>query len=82
VVFDLHEVDRIRLSSQDVLLKLRAELEVCGSSFPAQVTIAVNEKWTRDPFDRIIVSCAKANGLSPLVSSDEAIRKNYVKTVW
>jgi PIN domain nuclease of toxin-antitoxin system len=80
----LHEIDRIRLSSQDVLLKLGAELgvEVCGSSFPAQVTIAVNEKWTRDPFDRIIVSCAKANGLSPLVSSDEAIRKNYVKTVW
>ena len=80
----LHEIDRITISSQDVLLKLRAELgvEVCDSSFPSLITIAVNEKWTRDPFDRIIVSHAKANGLSPLISSDEMIRKNYIKTVW
>jgi PIN domain nuclease of toxin-antitoxin system len=80
----LHEIDRITLSSQDVLLKLRAELgvEVCDSPFPAVITIAVNEIWTRDPFDRIIVSHAKANGLSPLISSDAAIQKNYVKTVW
>jgi PIN domain nuclease of toxin-antitoxin system len=80
----LHEIDRITLTAQDVLLKLRAELgvEVCDSSFPSIVAIAVNEKWTRDPFDRIIVSHAKANGLSPLISSDEAIRKNYIKTVW
>jgi PIN domain nuclease of toxin-antitoxin system len=80
----LREIHRITLSSQDVLLKLRAELgvEVCDSPFPSVIAIAVNEKWTRDPFDRVIVSHAKANGLSPLISSDEAIRKNYVKTVW
>ena len=80
----LHEINRITLTSQDVLLKLRAELgvEVCDSSFSSLIAIAVNEKWTRDPFDRIIVSHAKANGLSPLISSDEAIQKNYVKTVW
>jgi PIN domain nuclease of toxin-antitoxin system len=80
----LREINRITLSSQDVLLKLKAELgvEVCDSSFQSLITIAVNENWTRDPFDRIIVSQAKANGLSPLISSDEAIRKNYIKTVW
>ena len=80
----LHEINRITLTSQDVLLKLRAELgvEVCDSAFAPIIAIAVNEKWTRDPFDRVIVSHAKANGLSPLISSDEAIRKNYVKTVW
>ncbi len=80
----LHEINRITLSSQDVLLKLRAELgvEVCESPFAALIVIAVNEKWTRDPFDRIIVSQAKANGLSPLISADEAIQKNYIKTVW
>ncbi len=80
----LHEINRITLTSQDVLLKLRAELgvDVCDSPFPAVIAIAVNEKWTRDPFDRIIVSHAKANGLSPLISPDEAIRRNYVKTVW
>ena len=80
----LHEINRITLTSQDVLLKLRAELgvEVCDSSFSSLIAIAVNEKWTRDPFDRIIVSHAKANGLSPLISPDEAIQRNYVKTVW
>jgi PIN domain nuclease of toxin-antitoxin system len=80
----LHEINRITLTSQDVLLKLRAELgvEVCDSSFSSLIAIAVHEKWTRDPFDRIIVSHAKANGLSPLISSDAAIQKNYVKTVW
>jgi PIN domain nuclease of toxin-antitoxin system len=80
----LHEINRITLTSQDVLLKLRAELgvDVCDSSFPSLIAIAVNEKWTRDPFDRIIVSHAKANGLSPLISPDEAIQKNYIKTVW
>jgi PIN domain nuclease of toxin-antitoxin system len=80
----LHEINRITLTSQDVLLKLKAELgvEVCDSSFLSLIGIAVNEKWTRDPFDRIIVSQAKANGLSPLISPDEAIRKNYIKTVW
>ncbi|MGA3242406.1 MAG: PIN domain-containing protein [Bryobacteraceae bacterium] len=80
----LNEINRITLTAQDILLKLKAELgvEVCDASFPSLVTIAINEKWTRDPFDRIIVSHAKANGLSPLISSDEAIRKNYVKTVW
>jgi PIN domain nuclease of toxin-antitoxin system len=80
----LNEINRITLTAQDILLKLKAELgvEVCDASFPSLITIAINEKWTRDPFDRIIVSHAKANGLSPLISSDEAIRKNYVKTVW
>jgi PIN domain nuclease of toxin-antitoxin system len=80
----LNEVNRITLTAQDILLKLKAELgvEVCDVSFPSLIAIAINEKWTRDPFDRIIVSHAKANGLSPLISSDEAIRKNYVKTVW
>jgi PIN domain nuclease of toxin-antitoxin system len=80
----LYEINRITLTSQDVLIKLKAELgvDVCDSSFSALIAIAVNEKWTRDPFDRVIVSHAKANGLSPLISADEAIRKNYIKTVW
>ncbi len=80
----LYEINRITLTSQDVLIKLKAELgvDVCDSSFSALIAIAVNERWTRDPFDRVIVSHAKANGLSPLISADEAIRKNYIKTVW
>ena len=80
----LHEINRITFTAQDVLIKLKAELgvEVCDASFQSLIEIAVNENWTRDPFDRIIVSHAKANGLSRLISPDETIRKNYIKTVW
>jgi hypothetical protein len=31
---------------------------MCDSSFPDIINIAVNEKWTPDPFDRIVVSLA------------------------
>ena len=42
----LHEINRIRLTSQDVLLKLRAELgvEVCDTSFASLINIAANQK--------------------------------------
>lgn len=80
----LYEIDRINLRSQDLLLKLRSELNVtvCSLSFIDVVQSAIHETWTRDPFDRIIVAQAKANGLSMLVSADERIQSNYVKTVW
>ena len=66
----LNEVNRITVNSEDILLKLKAELgvEVCDASFSSLIAVAVNERWTRDPFDRIIVSHAKANGLSPAAS--------------
>jgi PIN domain nuclease of toxin-antitoxin system len=41
--------------------------------------IVVSPPETGDPF---VVSHDKANGLSPLISSDATIRKNYIKTVW
>ncbi|MDQ1473147.1 MAG: hypothetical protein QOJ99_4627, partial [Bryobacterales bacterium] len=40
------------------------------------------ETWTRDPFDLMIVSHAKANGYAPLVTADESIRAHYPKAVW
>ena len=79
----LCEVRRIVVPPSEILMKLSAEigLTVCDYPFPIIAEIALGEGWTRDPFDRIIVSHAKANGLSPLISSDETIRKNYLKTV-
>ena len=80
----LYEVNRIRLSSRDMLLKVEHELgvHVCDLAFPLVAEVVVGEKWTRDPFDRTIVAQAKANGLAPLVSSDEEIRRNYPRAVW
>ena len=80
----LYEVNRIRLSSRTVLLKVEHEVgvRVCDLAFPRVADAAIDEKWTRDPFDRTIVAQAKANGLAPLISADEEIRENYPRTVW
>ncbi len=79
----LHQINRIELTSQDVLLKLRADLDVqvCDAPSPSLSNIAVNENWTLDLFGRIIVSQAKANGLSPRISAGETIQRNYIGTV-
>ena len=80
----LYEIRRILLSAEAVRLKLEHELGVivCQLDFAAITNAALNEKWTRDPFDRLIVANAKANGLSPLISADEEIRSNYPRAVW
>jgi PIN domain nuclease of toxin-antitoxin system len=55
---------------------------LCDLPFPAIASAALDEKWTRDPFDRLIVAHAKANGFAPLISSDKKIARHYPRTVW
>jgi PIN domain nuclease of toxin-antitoxin system len=80
----LYEIRRTKLPASDVQLKLEHEsmLRVCDLPFPTVARIALSESWTRDPFDRIIVAQAKANGLALLISADEKIAKHYPRTVW
>ena len=80
----LFEIGRLRIGSTELVSKLRAEmgLAVCDKPFPEIELVARVEKWTRDPFDRIIVAQAKTNGLAPLVTADETIRANYVNSIW
>jgi PIN domain nuclease of toxin-antitoxin system len=80
----LYEIGRIRIRARDVLLKIESELgaRLCDLPFSRIASVALDEKWTRDPFDRLIVSNAKANGFSALLSADEEIGRNYPKTVW
>jgi PIN domain nuclease of toxin-antitoxin system len=80
----LHEIGRVRLGARDVLRKLSQEigLIVCDLSFPSVAEAALDEKWTRDPFDRAIVAQAKANGLALLISADEEIRQHYPRAIW
>ena len=65
-------------------LKIEHEIgvRVCDLSFPSVANVVIDEKWTRDPFDRIIVAQAKANGLAFLISADEEIGKHYPRAVW
>ena len=80
----LYGVKRIKLPARDIHLKTGHELgvRICDLSFAAVAGIATEENWTRDPFDRMIVAQAKANGLAPLVSGDEEIQQHYPRTIW
>jgi PIN domain nuclease of toxin-antitoxin system len=80
----LYEIKRVNVPSRDILLKVEHEIgsRVCDLSFASIASAARDEKWTRDPFDRMIVAHAKANGFAWLISSDETITKNYPRTVW
>ena len=80
----LYEIRRIVVPPPEILVKLNAEigLTVCDYPFPIIAEIALGEGWTRDPFDRIIVAHAKANGVAPLLTKDEAIRANYPNARW
>ncbi len=80
----LNEINRAPLPWHDIQSKLRQEigLRICDLPFDVVISAALYEDWTRDPFDRIIVANAKANGLAYLISADEDIRKHYQRTVW
>lgn len=80
----LYEMQRIKLPSQDIYVKLQHEtgVHVCDVDFPSIASMIVGEKWTRNPFDRIIVAHAKANGLAPLISADQEIQQHYPRTIW
>jgi PIN domain nuclease of toxin-antitoxin system len=80
----MHEIGRIKPSGRDVQHKIEAELDatVCSLPFQRVAEIARDERWTRDPFDRIIVAQAKANGLAYLISADQMIAEHYPRTIW
>ncbi|MGA9071613.1 MAG: PIN domain-containing protein [Terracidiphilus sp.] len=80
----LYEIGRVKHSSRDLQSKLAHELgvRVCSLPFAEIVSAALDEGWTRDPFDRMIVANAKANGFAWLLSADEAIASHYPRTVW
>ena len=80
----LHELGRTTLPARDIFQKVAHEtgLALCPLPFPSIAATALDEHWTRDPFDRLIVAHAKANGFAPLISADEDIRQHYPRTVW
>jgi PIN domain nuclease of toxin-antitoxin system len=80
----LYELGRTRFTARDLLDKVNHEinLHICDLPFATIAAAALDEKWTRDPFDRLIVANAKANGFAWLISADDVIRKHYPRTIW
>ncbi len=79
----LFEIGRTAEPAEPVLDALRRELELklCDLPFGEVVREALGHDWTRDPFDRLIVSQARLRE-APLVTKDETLRANYSQAVW
>ena len=80
----LFEIGRVSQPAQEAYRYLHEQigLSICQFPFHTVIACAASESWTRDPFDRLIVSHAKSNGGATLISADEQIRANYRQAIW
>jgi PIN domain nuclease of toxin-antitoxin system len=79
----LYEVKRTAEPAATVLDVLEREigLKVCSVPFRNVVEVALGQSWTRDPFDRLIVSQAVFRGV-PLITRDRMIRTHCPLAFW
>ena len=79
----LHEVGRLKPDASKVIAALTMDvgLRTCELPFHTVARLAIAEKWSRDPFDRLIVANTKARD-AVLVTRDERIRKNVSNAIW
>ena len=79
----LFEVGRTTEPASPVVEALRSlvGLEVCDLPFGQVIGRSLSETWTRDPFDRVVVSQAAVRS-SPLLTKDKTIHTHYVQAVW
>ncbi len=79
----LFEIGRTSKPAEPVLdmLVRNIDLRICDLPFQEVARAAWNESWTRDPFDRIIVTQARLRG-APLLTRDASIRRRYAEALW
>ena len=79
----LYEAGRTSEPAAPVVRTLAREvgLRQCELAFADVVDASLNETWTRDPFDRIVVAHARL-GAAPLLTKDRDIRSHYEATAW
>lgn len=79
----LFEIQRTAEPAGVVVEALRREvgLEVCDLPFAQVAETAIEQSWTRDPFDRLIVSQAILRR-APLLTRDRDIRDNCSLARW
>lgn len=56
-------------------------LQRCDLPFADIVDAALQETWTRDPFDRMVVAQARLRA-APLLTKDRHIQQHYDGAVW
>ena len=79
----LYETGRTTEPSHTVVqdLSQRIGLRIWEEPFQQIVALAIQQTWTRDPFDRLIVGQA-ALSQTTLVTKDRTIRKHYPRAFW
>lgn len=79
----LYEIGRIRAPSRAILDHLEATLglTLAPVAFASAVAAARGLTWTRDPFDRLVVGSALAQG-AELATVDATIRAHYPLATW
>jgi PIN domain nuclease of toxin-antitoxin system len=79
----LHEIGRVSEPAVGVVdaLHVALGLTVCNAAFAAVVREAESNRWTRDPFDRLIVGQAALQE-APLITKDATVHANYPAAVW
>jgi PIN domain nuclease of toxin-antitoxin system len=78
----LKEIKRINLSSDQIFreLNLKFDLKLLTDPFDKVIQCAVDEDWTRDPFNRIIITHARLHS-AKLLTKDSIIRKHYSRAI-
>ncbi len=79
----LREIGRICKGPEEILHTLGDEIGLTLSEEPLQLVVAKARpiRWTRDPFDRLIVADALSSG-AQLVTRDVLIREQCPSAVW
>lgn len=79
----LFEIGKFSLPAHDCIsdLSARIGLSVLSDPFEGIMGEAVREKWTRDPFDRVITAHARFNQ-AKLITRDRSIRRHYPHAIW
>jgi PIN domain nuclease of toxin-antitoxin system len=79
----LFEIGRLTAEPGTIVSAIQraAPLRLCDLSFGDVTRAALRESWTRDPFDRIIVSHARLRE-AILITKDRVIRERYERAVW
>ena len=78
------EIKRIKVQAEAIFnhLQRTIDLQICRLPFERIAREAWVESWTRDAFDRIIVTQARCADNAYLISSDQKIQEHYKQTVW
>jgi PIN domain nuclease of toxin-antitoxin system len=74
----LYEIKRVSAPAERIVDDLAADIgiRVCDADFARVVRKAIGERWTRDPFDRLIVAQARLHDAG-LITLDTLIHKHY-----